>query len=301
MVRVSRNLKADLLLAACTVVWGATFVVVKDALADASAFVFLALRFLVAALLLLALFGRQLRGLTLPGLRAGALIGFLMFAGYAFQTVGLTLTTPSKASFITTVSVIMVPFFLAVFGRQRIGGWIWTGAATALGGLYLLTIPATGFGGLNRGDLLVLGCAVMFALHVIALGHYTRQFATGLLTLLQVGISALMTLAAVPLVAATRLEPARVSWTPGLVTAALSTGIVATALAFVAMTWAQKYTTATHAVLIFTLEPVFAGLTSFFFYGERLGWRAFAGAGLILAGILLAELKGPAPAVDVLS
>jgi drug/metabolite transporter (DMT)-like permease len=93
-------------------------------------------------------------------------------------------------------------------------------------------------------------------------------------------------------------EQPRAAWTPGLIFAVIVTGILATAVAFSVQVWAQQYTSANHAAIIFTLEPVFAGLTSFFFYHERLGARALAGAALILAGILIAELLGPAPAAE---
>jgi len=290
--RVSQTLKADLLLIFCTMMWGGTFVVVKDALADASVFVFLGLRFLVATALLAAIYGRQLRGMSRQGIRAGALTGLLMFSGFALQTMGLRLTTPSKAAFITTFSVALVPIFLALFGRRRIGVWIWAGTALAMAGLYLLTIPATGLGELNRGDLLVLGCAFVFAVHVIAVGHYTKRYSAGGLSLLQVATSAAGTLLLLPLLAVTRIEPARVAWTPRLILAVIVTAVFATALAFSAQTWAQQYTTASHAVLIFTLEPVFAALTSYLFVGERLGVRALAGAALILFGVVTAELIG---------
>src|ERR1700674_2592459 len=124
-LRVSRNLKADLLLIFNTVVWGATFVLVKDALSDTSVFVYLALRFLVAAALLVAIYGRELRGLSLSGFGAGGLIGCWMFGGYSFQTVGIGMTTPSKAAFITGFSVVLVPVLLALFGRRRIRAWVW--------------------------------------------------------------------------------------------------------------------------------------------------------------------------------
>jgi drug/metabolite transporter (DMT)-like permease len=290
---VSRSFTADLLLIGCSLIWGATFVIVKGALADASVFVFLSLRFLLAAALLVLIFGHTLRGLSLHGFRAGVLIGSFMLGGYAFQTAGLRLTTPSKAAFITGFFIVLVPLLQALFWRRRIGAWMWTGIASAVAGLYLLTVPATGFTQLNRGDLLVLACAFLYAFHVISLEHYSIRYPTGALSLLQVGTTALGTFLAVPLFSILRWDPAWVVWTPKLIAAIIVTGVLATALAFSAQTWAQQYTTATHAAIIFTLEPVFAALISFTFYDERLGWRGLLGSGLILAGILLAEVMGP--------
>ena len=295
---MSRKLKADLLLTVCTLIWGATFVLVKDALADASVFVFLALRFALATAVLILMYGRELRRVGARGWRAGAIIGCCMFGGYAFQTAGLRLTTPSKAAFITGFFVVLVPVLLALFGSRRVPLWVWIGALSAFVGLYFLAVPPSGFAALNRGDLLVLACALLFALHVISIGHYTVRFSAGALTLIQVATTALFTALCVPLFAVTRAEEPRVDWTTGLIVAVVATGLFATALAFSAQVWAQQYTSATHAAIIFTLEPVFAGATSFVFYHERLGARSLAGAALILGGILIAELLGPAPAVE---
>jgi drug/metabolite transporter (DMT)-like permease len=295
---VPRNVKADLLLISCTLIWGATFVLVKDALAAASVFVFLALRFLLATVVLLLMYGRELRKAGASGMRAGAIIGCCMFGGYAFQTAGLALTTPSKAAFITGFFVVLVPVLLALFGARRVQLWLWVGALAAFAGLYFLAVPPSGLTTLNRGDLLVLACAFMFALHVITIGHYSVRYSAGALTLIQVAVTALFTCLCVPIFAAIGAEKPRIAWTSGLVVAVLVTGIFATALAFSVQVWAQQYTSANHAAIIFTLEPVFAGLTSFVFYHERLGARALAGAALILAGILIAELLGPAPAAE---
>jgi drug/metabolite transporter (DMT)-like permease len=295
---VPRKLKADLLLICCTLIWGATFVLVKDALANASVFVFLALRFLLATVVLILMYGRQLRTVGASGFRAGALIGCCMFGGYAFQTAGLELTTPSKAAFITGFFVVLVPVLLALFGTRRVPLWVWFGALSAFAGLYFLAVPPSGLAALNRGDLLILACAFMFALHVISIGHYSIRYSAGALTLIQVAITALFTILCVPLFALVGAERPRLLWTPGLIFAVIATGIFATALAFSVQVWAQQYTSANHAAIIFTLEPVFAGLTSFAFYHERLGARSLAGAALILGGILIAELLGPAPAAE---
>ncbi|MGH9704212.1 MAG: EamA family transporter, partial [Candidatus Acidiferrales bacterium] len=122
---MSDRIKADLALAFCTLIWGATFVVVKDALADASIFAFMASRFVLAAALMGILSWRALRNLDSETFRAGVQIGCAMFAGYVFQTVGLKFTTPSKAAFITGFSVVLVPVMLGIFGTRRINAWVW--------------------------------------------------------------------------------------------------------------------------------------------------------------------------------
>jgi drug/metabolite transporter (DMT)-like permease len=293
---VSRKLKADILLIVCTLIWGASFVVVKSALADASVFAFLTLRFAVAALSLAVLCSRELRSLNAASLRAGAVMGCCMFGGYAFQTAGIELTTPSKAAFVTGFSVVLVPVFLGLFARQRIGPAIWAGALVAVAGLYFLTVPSSGFGDLNRGDLLVLCGSVAFALHIIAIGRYARRHSPSVLNFLQVTTTLLMISVAGSLLTAAGRESIRVAWSARLLAAVLLTGVLATAVAFSVQVWAQQHTSASHAAILFTLEPVFAALISFVFFQERLGLRALVGAGFILGGILLAEFKGPAPA-----
>jgi drug/metabolite transporter (DMT)-like permease len=291
---VSRKLQADLMLVTCAVGWGATFVIVKGVLADASVFVFLALRFVLAAVVLAALLSRRWHEVNAGAIRVGALLGFLMFAGFACQTTGLRFTTPSKSAFITGILVVLVPLFLAAFGRKKISRWIWAGVVTAAAGLYLLTVPPSGLSNLNFGDVLTLCCAVLFATHIITIGHYVSQYGSSLLVFLQVTVTAVLSVAAVPLWAATGWEAPRVAWTPGLIWAVAGTALVATVGTLLGQVWAQKYAPPSHVALLLTLEPVSAAVISYFVEGERLGTRALAGAALILAGILLAELKGGA-------
>lgn len=293
---MSKRLQADLGLLLCSLIWGATFVLVKDALFDSSVFVFLLLRFVLAAAALALLYRSAVRQLDRHAFKAGALIGWFMFSGYALQTIGLRFTTPSKAAFITGSSVVLVPVLHALIGRHRAGLWVWAGAFAALFGLYFLTVPAAGFGSLNQGDLWVLASSVLWAFHILIVGHYSPRYSVGALTFTQVAVSAAFTALFLPLLALSGWEHPRLEMTNGLVAAVLVTAFGATAIAFSLQVWAQKFATPTHVAIFFSLEPVFAALTSYIFYGERLTSRTLAGAGLILAGIILAELKGPAPA-----
>jgi drug/metabolite transporter (DMT)-like permease len=291
----SRRLQADLALALCTLFWGATFVVVKSALAYASVFVFMALRFSLASLILAAIPRRALRAKTRAELWAGVHIGVLMFGGYVFQTMGLLTTTPTKAAFITGAGVVLVPIFLALFWGRRSNPLLWAGALAAFAGLYYLTVPAGGFRGLVIGDVLCFGCAVVFAFQIIAVANYSRQHSVGALSFVQVATTGVLSLLGVPVLAATHLQTAWLHWNPTLIGAILITAVLATAVAFSVQMWGQRYTTATHAAILFSLEPVFAALTSYIVLRERWGARAILGAILILLGIVLAELKGPAP------
>jgi drug/metabolite transporter (DMT)-like permease len=293
---LSKRARADFALCFCSLIWGATFVVVKDALADISVFVYIAVRFGLAAVLMGMLFWRSLRETSLRTVWAGIQIGFFMLGGYVFQTSGLKFTTPAKAAFITGSSVVLVPILLAAFCRRRITGWIWAGAFAALAGLYFLAVPREGLGRLNRGDPIVFVCAVMFALHIIFIGRYIERHSVGALSFLQVATTAVLSSLLLPLVAVAGWEHPRLVWTGNLVGAILITSIGSTVIGFSFQVWAQQYTTPIHTAILLSLEPVFAALASWVLARERLGGRTLLGGALIFAGILLAELKGPAPA-----
>lgn len=294
---LSQRARADLALGFCALIWGTTFVVVKDALADISVVAYIAVRFTLSAALMGIIFWRSLRQMRRKTAWAGAQIGIFMFGGYIFQTAGLRYTTPAKAAFITGMSVVLVPLLLAVFGRRRIAGWIWAGAAAALAGLYFLTVPSEGLGALNRGDPIVFGCAVMFALHMIFIGRHVGEHSVGALAFLQVATTAALSVVLLPLLAVTGWEHFRLLLNGTVIFAVLITSIGSTVIGFSFQTWAQQHTSPSHTAVLVSLEPVFAALTSWMLASEHFGARTLIGAGLILAGILLAELKGPAPAV----
>jgi drug/metabolite transporter (DMT)-like permease len=294
---VSLRFKAHLALLLCSLLWGVTFVVVKDALTDSSVFAYLAARFILALPPMAWFYGAPLRKLSASDFRAGVRIGILMFGGYAFQTAGIAVTTPSKAAFITGFSVVLVPVLMALIWRRRISGWAWAGAFASFAGLYYLTVPREGIGDLNRGDLLVMGCTLCYALQIIFIERYSGEHSVAGLSFLQVAVTAAFSFAAVPLVAAAHWEPFRFHLTPGLIFAVVVTAVFTTAIAYPLLVWGQSHTSATNTALILAAEPVFAAITSFIVLHERLGARALAGAALILAGILLAELKGTARAV----
>ncbi len=288
---MSLRFKSQCALLTCSFLWGATFVVVKDAVADISVFAYLAARFVLGVLPLLWFYRGDLRKLKRDEAWAGLLIGIFMFGGYAFQTAGIAKTTPSKAAFITGVSVVLVPVFLAAIWRRRIGAWAWGGVAASFVGLYYLTVPKEGLADLNRGDLLVLACAVFYAFQIIFLARHSGKYSQGALTCLQVALTGALSAVVVPLMSVTRWEPFFVRFTFPMVFGVLVTAIFTTAIAYPLFVWGQRHTTATNTALLLTTEPVFAALTSFLVLHERLGPRATAGAALILAGIITAELK----------
>jgi drug/metabolite transporter (DMT)-like permease len=273
-------------------IWGSTFVLVKEALNDASPLVLNSARMVVAAVLLAIFYRKKIAVLTKPALIAGVVVGIFLYLGYAFQTSGLKLTTPSKSAFLTGTSSVLVPLMLVAIWRTRIHLWRVAGIMLALIGLFLMTVPGGGrgladFANVNQGDILTIGCAICFTFHVIFVGRASQRFPFEQVAFLQVGTAAILMTLSAPLLEHPYFRP-----TPTVIAAVLITGILCTAVAFAVQSWAQQFTPATHTALIFTTEPVFAWLTSFIYLHERLGLRAGAGALLILGGVLVSELLG---------
>ncbi len=262
----------------------------KGALADASPFAFLSLRFLLAGALLWLVFAR--RGVAREAIVPGAVLGAFLFGGYAFQTWGLLYTSPSKSAFITGSSVVWVPALLLVRGA-KLRKASFAGGLLGLAGIYLLVMPS-GIASVNRGDVLTLAGAVSFALHIMLVGDYTRRHSFAHLVPVQIAVAGLLATVAWP------IEPLhRLHWTSGLAGAILITAVLATALAFTVQNWAQQFTAPSHTAIIFALEPVFAALTAWVVMDERLGGKAFAGAALVLAGMIVSELWASAAASPV--
>lgn len=268
-----------------TVLWGTTFVVVKDALSHGDPFSFLALRFGVGAAVLSLVARRRL--FSPSHLRRGAVLGLFLFSGFGLQTVGMTDTTPSRSAFITGLYVLLVPLVVLVLFRRvpRMSSLV--GVILSAVGLYFLTRADVGSGmEISTGDLLTLGCSVAYAIHIAL----TERFATkeGVDALVAVQLWVVSLLSALCLL----FTEARVEWTPAFLGAVVFCGVFASALALSVQTWAQARTSAVRAVIIYSLEPVFAGGFSVVLGYERLGGREWGGGGLILLGVLVSEL-GP--------
>jgi len=280
--------RALAVLVVVTAVWGVTFVQVKDAVAIYPLFAFLALRFAIASCTLAPPGLRRLRGLGSRGLGAGVLAGSLIGAGYVLQTAGLERTTVSSTGFITGMYVVLTPLLaLAVF-RVRLGAAAWLGVVLATAGLALLSGVHAGAA---AGDLLVLAGAAVYSLQIVLMERFAPRYDAVAFTLVEM-LTAFAGLLAVALAAGQLGVPH--GWT--VWGALLVTGVFASALAFLAQTWAQRRASATQTALAFSLEPVWTAFFGFTLAGDRLGAVAWLGCIVIMAGIVVAE---PA-AADVL-
>jgi drug/metabolite transporter (DMT)-like permease len=278
--------KVDGSLMAVALVWGATFVLVKQALADVSTLLFLTLRFSSAAVVLALIFRNEFRAPdALASLLRGAFAGIFLFGAYVLQTAGLQFTSASKAGFITGLYVPLVPIIGGLIHQKLPQISELAGIAMACVGMFLLTVQ-TDLLDIGRGDLLVAGCAVAYAIQMVILGRFAPVSNVGVLTVAQIATGALLGAATFWWV-----EPVRIAWSPKVWLALAVTSLLATALAFTIQTWAQRWTSPTRTALIFALEPVFAWTTSYLIAGEVLSRRAAVGAALILGGVLTVELK----------
>jgi drug/metabolite transporter (DMT)-like permease len=285
--------QADAALVVAAFFFGTTFIVVQEAVERVDPLPFLAVRFLIGAAVLGVVAHRRSAGrktrhdagrrATPAELRDGVLAGLLLLAGYVLQTVGLQYTTAATSAFITYMLVVFVPFIAYATTRQVPHPLTLVGVVLAVAGLVLLTGGAdAGFG---RGEVLTLGCAVAFAAHLVFLGDVAPRHDAVRLTTVQ-----LTTVGAACLVPA--LAQGSFDVDGGALAAAAFTGVFATAVAFLAMVWAQRVVSPSRAAIILLLEPVFAALLSALI-DEPLTAAVLAGGGLILIAVVLAEVVAP--------
>ncbi len=281
--------KADGSLLIVALMWGTTFVMVKAALNEISTMYFLALRFSLASACMLPLLipvWRNERARLWPGLRSGAIAGLFLWLGYVLQTFGLHYTTAGNSGFITGLYVPFVPLIGAVVYRRKPLPTELIGVIVAAVGMAVLMAPPRNQRfQFNKGDVLTLACAVAFAFHLLTLSYFSAREAFAAVAVGQIACTALLSFGAL------LFEPAHALWSRPVFAAILVTGIFATALAFTLQTWAQQYTSVTRTAVIFSLEPVFALATAVWSGSQALTREALVGGTLILAGILVVELK----------
>ncbi|MDQ1395864.1 MAG: hypothetical protein QOG64_1123 [Acidimicrobiaceae bacterium] len=274
------TLRAHLAVVGAAILFGTTFFVVKDAVADVQPFPFLAVRFLIGALVLWPFARRRPRQRGIG--RAGVVCGIALAAGYVFQTTGLQYTSGSVSAFITYLLVVIVPVLSAIVLRRRPDAVTIAGVVVATGGLFLLT--GGGLGGIHKGELLTIGCAVAFAVHIVLLADLAPRFDTARLNAIQLFVVGLVCF--IP-----GLWFGGYHFTARAAVAAVYTAIASSAIAFALQVWGQRRVGPTRTSLLLMIEPVAAAVIGAL-VGDHLGWQGVAGAALILAGIALAE-AGP--------
>ena len=275
--------QADSTLGFVALIWGSTFLVVQNALDAVNPMTFVAWRFALAAAVLIGLFHQRARGIRRGELLAGGLIGVWLTGGYVFQTIGLQTTTTAKAGFITGLSVVIVPVLATVLLHRPPGRGPVIGILAATAGLGLLTLNRDL--SVRTGDLWVLACALMFALHIVSVARFSPDYDPIRLSIVQIAAVAVLATGSAFAFETPTLRLPLATWA-----AIAFTGVVATALVFSLQVYVQRFTTPTHTALLFSLEPVFAAFFGWWWGGEALGLKAIIGCGLILMGMLIAEI-----------
>lgn len=269
-----------LLLVFVTVVWGSTFPIVKDATASLAPATLLAWRFTLAMIVLVPFLLRATRRLW----RDGFVLGVWLTIGYASQTLGLQTTSANRAAFITGLSVVLVPLWLALTAKQKLSVRLWGAAMFALAGIGLLSWEG---GALVIGDAWVLLCAVSYAGYILALERLAAEHASLPLTAVQVAATGLLCWAWALFSGGAVLPSGAGQWLP-----LIYLGLIATAFTTLLQTIGQRRVTAPEAAIIYALEPVTASIFSFLLLGERVGLRGLAGGALVVLAMVLSQLPG---------
>jgi len=279
---VSKEGLADITLLGVSMVWGGTFPLIKVALQYSSPYAFLALRFLIATLILAIVFRKEVATTSRDALKAGFLIGLFVFIGYITQTVGLKYTDASKSGFITGLYVVVTPVLAYPILKATLSRKLVLAVLLASTGLFLLSGINPRDLSMNYGDFLTLVCAVAYAFSVVLISKYTKKHSSSVLATIQVLTTCILCTLSWAIIDPFSLPTSTIAWG-----AVFFTAVFATSLAFLGQNYAQKYTTATKAAIIFTAEPIFAWIFSFATLGETLSQEGILGAALIVAGMLL--------------
>jgi len=281
----SKRAQADLALVLITFIWGSTFSMVKRCLEYISPILFVGLRFWIATVIVLMCLSGELHRISARTIGRGLLLSGLLLGGFVFQTIGLRTINPSYSAFITSLSILLVPIMGFLLFRQQPGKRTITGVLLATLGLFFLLLQTEELK-ISSGVAFTFACAVMFAFQILFLGRFVSTSNYRQLMIVQLAGTALMSSFIAPV-----LETPFIIWNSMFVFYLLITGVVATAFALLMQAWAQRYTDANHAALIFSLEPFFAALFAFWLLGHGLTAKEWLGGMLILAGILISELS----------
>lgn len=280
---MTKQHKSDIILIFVTIIWGSTFIIVKKATSAIPVFNFLFLRFLIAFIILFVIYHKKLFEVDKRTLFVSVIVGIMLFLGYAFQTVGLKYTSASKSGFITGFNVIIVPLLEAFLLKSKLSKLSWISVILSLFGLGLMSLNVNFE--IKYGDLLTFLCAISFALQIVLIAKYAISVDTIAFATIQIAV-----VAALSGIFSLVYEKPILPTSPYIWFSLLLTGVFATAFALVAQNTMQANTSATHAAIIFSLEPVFSAITAFLVAGETMTSRSIIGAILMFMGMILSEI-----------
>ncbi len=286
---MSRVLKFDLLLLAFTAIWGLSFPITKNTLVYTPVFSFLSLRFVCAAIILIAVFYKKLRLINIKNILYGSVIGLMLFGSLVFQVSSLRFTSASNSAFISGLSVVFVPLVSARFSKKKPDLPSIVGVIIALIGLFFIS------GGLNfkfnLGDLFALICAICITFQIIFIDIFSSKCDPALIGVFQVVFCAIFYTCI-----SFFIDPWPITFNMELIISIFVTGVLATAIAYTGLAFVQKFTSPTHTAIILSAEPVFATIFAILIpnskgVGETLTFNITTGCIMILIGMLISELK----------
>ena len=274
----------DGMLLITAIVWGSGFVVTAIALEYLTAYQVMAGRFILAAIILSLLFGKKFKTFTKSVVWKGAILGTILYIGFALQTVGLEYTTPSKNAFLTAVNVVIVPLIAYLVYKRKVDRYETIGAIITLIGIGFLSLQ--GSMTINIGDALSLACAVAFAFDIFYTNHFVKKEDALSLTIVQ-----FITASFIAVIAVFIQGDIPTTFEKEALYSIIYLAVFSTTIAYVCQNVAFQYTTATKGAIILSLESFFGMLLSVLFLHEVLTGRMIIGAALIMIAILITELK----------
>ncbi|MGG7165364.1 DMT family transporter [Clostridium ihumii] len=284
-MKISKNkaLISDIALLIVAIIWGGGFIAVKDSVNLISPFYQMTLRFSLASLFMVILFFKYLKHLNKNSIFQGIIIGFFMFLGFALQTVGIVYTTASKSAFLTATYVLLVPFFNWLIFKYKPDKYALIGAFICIIGIGMLTLQKDI--NINFGDILTLLCGIGFAAQIIATDIYAKKTEPLSLTIVQ-----FITASILSFIVAIIFEP-KPTLSIKVMPSILYLVIFSTMLCFIIQNIAQKYTTASHAAIILSLESVFGSILSIIIFKDKFSLNMILGCLLIFIAIIITETK----------
>ena len=280
------SLLAKLALLMAAIIWGSSFIIVKNTVDVLPPNMLLAVRFSLACALLSVIYHKRLRLINKEYLISGAIIGFFLFLAYCSQTIGITDTTPGKNAFLTAIYCVLVPFLYWFVNHTRPDRYNFLAALLCFTGIGFVSLTQNLT--IGTGDLLTLLGGFFFAIHMVSVSKLTKDKDAILLTILQFGFAAIFSVIitllfeTAPKVSAISIES---------VFGILYLVCFATAAALLLQNVGQKYTPPSSASLILSLESVFGVLFSVLFFGDQLTVRLVIGFILIFLSIIVSETK----------
>ncbi|MGB7402086.1 MAG: DMT family transporter [Arcobacter sp.] len=280
------ELRADFLLLTVAIAWGVTFLMVQDAIKTVPVYAFLFWRFGIATILMAIIAYKYFDKLNKQTILYGVILGCFLFSAFATQTFGLAYTKSSIIAFLTGLNVIIVPFLAYVVFKEHVRKMVFISSLIAVCGLYLLTM--SGSLSLGKGEVLGIICALLFALQILFTDKYSKRVNVYLLVLFQ-----FITVTILSLIFSLSLDSVTfdLDFNNTFLKALIITSIFATVYAFLIQTYMQQFTTPTKTAVIFSMEPVSAGIYGYFVGNELLSSIQLFGAALIILALLLAEIK----------